>query len=227
MQFAHRAPAPGHVSEQPLMTICVGEKEVVCRGLPVGDLVGHEFSVDFSEHGDVAIVTLPAATNAGVPRFEVLNARDQHPPHVFDLGTSDHCGTGLLIERLAFVETNDCEGNGSAFFYDLHGTKVGPISDRPDFNSYGSWPVDLSKDAWAVVAPAEYSVLIFGAQMRRDVVDLVPIQAESTPTPSFVEAHAKDGTWLIASPTGGVAIIDPTRGVLANAWIVPRCEASP
>jgi hypothetical protein len=219
----HLVPQPGNVSSG---TICSHQKCVF--GVSAKTVAGRIFDVSISDDEAGAVVTFPPAGATDRPRFEMLAAHSTRFPRVFDLG-ADHCGTGLMLGQLAFVEANDCNETGHASLYDLNGAIVESIFDRPDFNAYGAWPVDLGEGVWGIVAPAEYTVLIFDVPRlrRHDVIDLVPIQAESTPKPSFVETHAKDGTWLIASPTGGVGIIDPVRGVLANAWIIPRCEARP
>jgi len=225
LQISHPTPIRGHVAGgNPRWSICANQKCVF--GIRIHDVVDREFTVSISDDEGSAVVTFPPKAATDDPHFEIFTKDDSAMPYAFASVEGDHCGSGLMLDGTAFVATSDCNGIGHAAFYALDGTIISPLSTRPDFNAYGAWPVRLGVELWAVVTPAEYQILIFDTPglKRRDVVDLIPIQAESTPTPSFVETHAKDGTWLIASPTGGVGIIDPFRGALANAWIIPRCE---
>src|SRR5579862_2846520 len=202
--FVHRASVAGHA------TIDAKNKQVemVCADTDMRCIVvsrhsgipedGFEISLGDDYN---AVVTLPPAFPHPETRFEIV-LKGLHVGPAFSVTASDPCQSAVEVGGYALIEADDCNTTGQAFVYRADGTLIGSIVDRPDFNTFGGWSVPLDHDLWAFVAPAEYAIAIFTAGLsRRDIVNLVPIQAESTPTPSFAETHARDSTWVIASPT--------------------------
>jgi hypothetical protein len=80
----------------------------------------------------------------------------------------------------------------------------------------------------ALLAPYAYTLVLSDSSWWNEaMVDLVPIQADATPTPIFDLRLLDDTHWLVASATGGIGVVDDKTAALSKTWIVPRCEAPP
>ncbi len=146
-----------------------------------------------------------------------------------DVADSLACGTAFALDEAAFVATDDCEtGTGHASFFDLHGHRIATLGGDHPLNSYGAYPFSIGRKRWAIVTPAAYAIVLIDLPVanRQDMIDLVPIQARATEHPDFAVAKTTEGTWIVASPTGGVAVIDPTVARLTSSWIIPPCDSA-
>jgi hypothetical protein len=151
--------------------------------------------------------------------------KDQHVRELAS-GSNEPCAEGTWIDNDVLVTTHDCEGGhvlGS--LYDEHGTPIAIVGGAHPIDTVGAFAV-VTPRSKAIVAPRAYALVLLLAN-EQIVVDLVPIQAESTPSPQFAAVSLDSTDWLVASTTGGVGIVDGTRGALAKTWIIPRCAADP
>jgi hypothetical protein len=140
----------------------------------------------------------------------------------------NRCGTArFLDDDHVLVVTDDCAGGpGRGYLFGTRGQLIGAIDHDGRTIDMRDSDAIRAGARWAIVLPHEYAVMITNVPMlrRHDLVDLVPIQAESTTTPAFAIALASDGALVVASPTGGLGTIDP-KTLALTPHILPRCPA--
>lgn len=135
------------------------------------------------------------------------------------------CGDSIWLDPSTFVETSDCESSGQAFLFTADGHRFAQVGgEQQPLNTFGAYVVYLENRRWAIVAPNGYQIVIVDQLLRQTSIDLVPIQARSTESPAFTLVQAADYGYLVASPTGGVGVIDPIAAKLTASWIIPACD---
>lgn len=204
---------------------CAGENG--CFAIDrAADMGAHAFSVDASRFAAVVGI---ASARSGDPPIFVVRRFDLHRSARIALVTSAPCGHVLMLDATILVASDACAtGPGTGSLFDLDGHFIATLStaEHP-VDAYESTAVALGGGRWAIVSPWSYAVEILDLPLlrRRDHVGLVPLQVTSTDHPSFA-ALADDGALIVASPSGGVGVIDLRTSTLASTWIVPRCDSA-
>jgi hypothetical protein len=137
------------------------------------------------------------------------------------------CADATWLDDDILVTSDDCKGGTPiGVVYDSRGRSLFQVGQGRALDTHEATSIRYDKKL-AIVAPRAYALVLFDSPSQQSVIDLVPIQAEATPTPRFDVAPVGDGDWVVASATGGVGVVDRRTTALAKTWIIPRCEASP
>jgi hypothetical protein len=136
------------------------------------------------------------------------------------------CVDAMWVGDLILATSADCDAtSGFAFLITEDDRRIALGDGRP-LDTTGAFGVTGARVP-AVLFPRLYTLVLTDSLVEHQaMVDLVPIQAESTPDPKFAATELPDGNWLVASATGGVGIVDHTTTTLTHTWIIPRCEAA-
>jgi hypothetical protein len=202
--------------------VCASTRCMDIRSPRVGLLAGGR--ADLNGDGGQMLVTVGGDGTAKARFFTA------HP----DFGVSEMkidviapCAEATWLDDRILVTSDDCNGGPPiGLLYGVGGRLVERIGlDRP-IDTHGATSSSGAK-ALAVVAPRAYALVLVESPTHQSVIDLVPIQAESTPDPRFDVAPLGEDDWVVASSTGGVGVVDYRTTSLAKTWIIPRCEASP
>jgi hypothetical protein len=145
------------------------------------------------------------------------------------IGAVGACASATWVDHEILVTGDDCDGNNvHGILFDLRGRVITSITHERPLDTRDAFLV-TGTDRAAIVAPRAYAMVLLELPeaKQQQVVDLVPIQAQATSTPSFGAKQLPSGDWLVASTSGGVGIVDRTTARISHTWIIPRCEAAP
>jgi hypothetical protein len=162
------------------------------------------------------------------PRFLVWPALAKSQQTTIEIPDGNHCGYAVSLGNALLATTDDCESTGHGIMFGFDGHRIAQVGgDANPLNTYGAYSIPLHEKHWAIVAPAAYSIVVLDDRIRQTIVDLVPIQARATESPAFTLVETADSGDLVASPTGGVGVIDPIAAKLTASWIIPECASAP
>jgi hypothetical protein len=136
------------------------------------------------------------------------------------------CADANWLDDDILVTSDDCNGGTPiGVVYDFKGRSLFQVGLGRAIDTHDATLV-RGGSTLAIIAPHAYALVLVESSTRQQVVDLVPIQAEATPSPHFEAASLDDRDWVVASATGGVGIYDHHTATLTKTWLLPRCEAS-
>src|SRR5262249_9105371 len=165
-------------------------------------------------------------TSPGKPPVFAIFASTQ--PSTRQLATANlgRCTSASWVGSDVLVTYDDCEGNARGVLYDQRGEPRGALGGATAIDTTAAYAVKGASES-AIVVPRAYALVLtdLPAVTHQTIIDLVSIQAASSSNPTFAVTALSNGEWLVASPTGGVGVIEPGAASVAPTWIIPRCEA--